>query len=175
MKNFFCQLCRALAGILLELHELHNISRSYVAILISESAVIRVKFLHHLELLLSHSHNNDAQRKAGSLDEKAFGLLHVMNLSVSDDKEYVVEALRASRVDDVDHLLDNAFEISRAAESNSVERLPVQLMQTHRSEYLGIRVVPVQREAMISCIFAHEARNSSETVDWEAPVIVVNF
>jgi hypothetical protein len=80
-----------------------------------------------------------------------------------------------SRLNDVNHLLDDDVKESRAAQTNLLKCLSVELKQVKSALDLGIRGIPIQWETMIRLILPHVTRHSSKAVNWETSVIVIKL
>jgi len=62
LEDLLREFGRALSNKLFEFDELHNVSNSYGSPCVSQQSIIRVELLHELELFLTHTYDNDAQR-----------------------------------------------------------------------------------------------------------------
>ena len=98
-----------------------------------------------------------------------------MDLSVCEDQQDTVLGQAASRFHNVHHLGKDVIEVSGATETNAGQILPVELKDSLGAEDLWVLIVTVEREAVIDLVHSHEARNSSESIDREASVIVIDL
>ena len=73
---------------IIERYELHDISSSiFTELSREESFVITVKFVHHAEISITNSDNNDCKRVVGSSDNLINCSFHIINHTISNDQE----------------------------------------------------------------------------------------
>lgn len=109
------------------------------------------------------------------VDNHVNGGGHVMNLPVSQDQEDVVEGTLQVVLHTLSHLIQDVGEVGRPAQRDVCQVLSVDLRDAYGAVHLWIRIVAVQREAMLRLIAAEVARDATETVDREASIVIVDF
>ena len=76
----------------IETHELDNVAGADPASVISQQLAITVKLLHQLELLTFADSDDDyASGQVGCIDDQSFDSAHVVNSSVREDQQNVVD------------------------------------------------------------------------------------
>jgi len=94
-KHSFSQSILAQVFEFLELDELDNVSTDTVAEVVLEGFAITVELTHELEAFIANSDNDDGAGEARSLDDVLDGLLHVVDLSVSQNEQNVINSCRS--------------------------------------------------------------------------------
>lgn len=87
-ENFFVQV--ASGDALVELDELDDIARDELTHRVTEAAVVAIELFHEGEVCVSNTDNDD---RAGEITQLVYGILgrsHVMDGSISQDKEDLV-------------------------------------------------------------------------------------
>ena len=83
---------------LVEAHELNDVASADPSSIVSQKLAITVQILHQVELLaLADAHYDDAGRLARRLDDQRLDATHVMDRSVRQDQQDVVDVLPAGR------------------------------------------------------------------------------
>ena len=175
LEDLLCKFGRALSDELFEFDELDNVPNGRGPARIPEQRVVRVKLLHQLELLLADTYNNDAQGQVSRCHYDVLGGFHVVNLTVGDDQENIIEGLVLLGSDALGYLVKYVREVSGPAQRNARQVLSIDLQNAWSSDYLWVREVSIQREAVLDLVAAHEARNTTEAVDGERPIIVIDL
>jgi hypothetical protein len=98
-----------------------------------------------------------------------------VNLTVGDDQENIIEGLVLLGSDALGYLVKYVREVSGPAQRNARQVLSIDLQNAWSSDYLWVREVSIQREAVLDLVAAHEARNTTEAVDGERPIIVIDL
>jgi hypothetical protein len=120
-----------------------------------------------LELLLADTNDDDREREPRSLDDESLSLCHVVDLTVRDDQEDVVNFIGETLVYVLYRLLQDGGEVGRTIEADVGELLTVLLENVLNSLDLGVANISVQREAVVHVLIPHVLRNTSEAIDWE--------
>eukprot|EP00350_Pseudokeronopsis_sp_OXSARD2_P009538 CAMPEP_0170562742 /NCGR_PEP_ID=MMETSP0211-20121228/62260_1 /TAXON_ID=311385 /ORGANISM="Pseudokeronopsis sp., Strain OXSARD2" /LENGTH=121 /DNA_ID=CAMNT_0010880041 /DNA_START=74 /DNA_END=439 /DNA_ORIENTATION=- len=115
------------ANELFELDELNDIPGSSFSLAVPQHILITIKLFHCFELFFAYANYDDAQRQVGSFDNGVFGLIHVVDLSISQYQKNVVAHLVESGLYNSHHLLKDRVEVSWSRELYSWECLPVGL------------------------------------------------
>ncbi len=98
-----------------------------------------------------------------------------MYLSVGDDQENVVEGFVLSGSNLLSHGVKYVGKVGGAAKRDQTEVLSVDLLNADCAYYFWVGEVSIERERMGDLVATHEAGNTSETVDWEAPIVVIDL
>jgi hypothetical protein len=109
------------------------------------------------------------------LHYKILGLLHVMNLTISDDQQNVVQTWSVMCAHDVYHLINDTSEISRPTQRDISDSLSIQLKHPLGALDLRVGGISIQWETVRDLIHAHVVRDATETINWEASIIVIEF
>jgi hypothetical protein len=96
-------------------------------------------------------------------------------LSVGDDQENVVEGFVLSGSNLLSHGVKYVGEVSGATERDLTEVLSIDLLNADSADHFWVGEVSIERERMGDLVTAHETRNTSETVDWEAPIVIIDL
>ena len=73
-----------------ELYELDNVSHGWFSACIPQNLLISVQLNHIAEIFISNAHYNDTKRVLRAFNDQICGLSHVMNNSISEDKQNVI-------------------------------------------------------------------------------------
>ncbi len=99
-----------------------------------------------------------------------------MNLSVSQNEQYWVGVhLSLTSCNYVDLLLYNRTEIGGAEEWDSWKSVSVELKQILDPFYFRESRDTVKWETMVGLSRSHESGHTSETINWELFIIIVDF
>ena len=106
---------------LLHLHKLDNVPLRSSPV-VTKQGVIRVQFLHGREVLVSHAHNDDGQRKIRGVYDCTFGGIHVGDNSVRDNQEdKVVAGVGLVSSSKPRHMANDVGEVGWSVELNIVQ------------------------------------------------------
>jgi hypothetical protein len=73
-----------------ELDELDDITLCDSARFSSEQFVVRIELVHHTEVLLTYSNDDDTCREVRSIHKFLFDVLHVVDNAISQNEQHVV-------------------------------------------------------------------------------------
>lgn len=98
-----------------------------------------------------------------------------MNLTISKDQQDVIERVGKVKLDGLSHLIQNVREVGWAWEGNERQILTIDL--SNASCTLNFRVwgVAIEGETVLWLVHLEEARYTSEPIDWETAIIIINF
>jgi len=153
---------------LVVLNELDDIPLGCVTSVVSEDGTVSIEFLHGAEVCVADTDDNDGAWHAGKLDDQSLGGRHVVDCSISQEKEDLVDhTLLHGCLHAHLELLEKWCEQGRAAETDLWECLSVSCEDVLDGENLRVRGVAVHGEAVIYTINTHVSWNSTEAEEWE--------
>ena len=91
-KDFFCKetnVCTALLEVV-EFNKLNDVSQTRLALGVAKDDIISIKRDHVGKVGMTNSNDDDAQRVLGTLYNQVLSFLHVVNLTICKDQEYVI-------------------------------------------------------------------------------------
>lgn len=93
-----------------------------------------------------------------------------MDFTIGDDQEDVVNLVLDSLRDVLNDLLDDGSEVGRSMETNELKLLSVLSKDALSALNFRVAQIAIEGETMADVVGAHEARDTSETVNREGLV-----
>jgi hypothetical protein len=96
---------------LIELNKLHNISLNLSSVVVFETAwTVSVKHSHRTEVCTAHAHDDDGARHRTQFNDERFCFLHIMDSTISQQKEHRIGWLALLTFDNLHEALKNVLE-----------------------------------------------------------------
>ena len=92
---------------LIELDELDDIAGDSLACRVSERTVIAIQLVHHREVCITDSNDNDGAREGAELINQVLGLWHVMDGTIGQDEQDLVLLSCALTLEQLEELTEN--------------------------------------------------------------------
>ena len=160
---------------LLEPHKLDDIALRSPIFVIFEELVVRVQIIHHAEFFVADANYDDRDRERGHLDDLFFGLFHVMDIAIGDDKQHEVGPELAPLRRKISEDIQDRGEECWSGHLNAPQILVVRVEDAVDAADLRLVKPPVQREAVIGLCFFHVARNAAKAESWKVFELVVRL
>ena len=152
-EHFLCQV--AFPHCFIETHELDNVTSANSASVIPQKLAVTVKLLHQLELLaFTHAHDDNAGRLARRLDDQRLDPAHVMNRTIGQDQQDVVDVLPVGCRCVLGESLDDWTEHRWSSQANPWQLLLIGLENTHCAQDARLLWVAIQGKAVRYLIHA---------------------
>lgn len=162
---------------MLELDELDDVALCESSCGASKESAIAVELIHHSEVCVTHSHNNDAARQRGSFHNEVLGSRHVVDCSVGQDQQNVVlqrVTLRAlTHVGD--KLSEDWPEKSWTPKANVALSFSVSNHDVLDALNLRRGNISVKREAVVDSVYTHVSGDATEAEHGEHGRLVVGL
>jgi len=170
-ENLFSQV--ASGNALVELYKLNDVPSCSLASRVSETATIAIKLLHCRKICSSNTNDDDGAWHLSQLTDQVNRLRHVMDDTIGEQKKDLVLVCAQLRLNIVLELRQERSEEGWTSEANLGECLPVCIDNSLDSKNIWVLWVAIHGKAVVNTIDAEMSRNTTESKDWEASIVVV--
>lgn len=133
------------------LNKLHNVSASLSPIIIRETVLVTVKFVHVLKIFISQTNNNDRTWPLCQVNQLFFHLGHVMDYSIGNNQQHVVNWTVLQLHNVLFELVQKRSKVGGARELNRGQSGPIDANYAFCALNKWLHRVTCQREAMVGC------------------------
>lgn len=113
------------ADAVVEAYELDNVTGCNIALHVTKEPVVTIELLHAAEVSVAHTDNDDTRRTAGSCHDCSDRLLHVCNLTISDEHQNLVLLVLGVEVGMLREGVDDRCKASRPRQPDVLQSTPV--------------------------------------------------